>query len=261
MIRIEQIRGYFPPLLHNTESDKQILKEYLELMVLNFLSSTKFARKIVFIGGTNLRLIKGIDRFSEYLDFDCNDFTHEEFFEMTDTVIRFLNNSGFNAQAKDKENEKLIAYRRSIYFPELLFDMELSGHKEARFLMKIESQNQGFLYTPKSVNIQGCGFFFPFSVPPDDILCSMKLTALLTRAKGRDFYDAMFLLSQTQPNYDYLTLKQRIHNLSELKTKLAEILEEIDLQNKSKDFEHLLFDKNNSNKILKFSEFIQNLKE
>ena len=228
MIRIEQIRGYFPPILHNSEFDKRILKEYLELMTLNFLSSTKFARKIVFIGGTNLRLIKGIDRFSEDLDFDCNDFSPEEFIEMTDAVIRFLNNSGFNAQAKDKENKKLIAYRRSIYFPELLFNMELSGHKEARFLMKIESQNQGFLYTPNFVNIQGCGFFFPFPVPPDDVLCAMKLSALLSRAKGRDFYDAMFLLSQTKPNYDFLAQKQDIYNLTELKTKLIETIEKVD---------------------------------
>ena len=30
--------------------------------------------KIFFIGGTNLRLVKGIDRFSEDLDFDCKNF-------------------------------------------------------------------------------------------------------------------------------------------------------------------------------------------
>ncbi|MCK9626641.1 MAG: nucleotidyl transferase AbiEii/AbiGii toxin family protein [Bacteroidales bacterium] len=28
---------------------------------------------MTFIGGTNLRFVKGIDRFSEDLDFDCKD--------------------------------------------------------------------------------------------------------------------------------------------------------------------------------------------
>jgi len=60
-------------------------------------------------------------------------------------------------------------------------------------------------------------FFFLFPVPPDDVLCAMKLSALLSRAKGRDFYDALFLLSLTKPNYDYLSKKQDIHNLTELK--------------------------------------------
>lgn len=98
-----------------------------------------------------------------------------------------------------------------------------------------------------------------FPVPPDDVLCAMKLSALLSRAKGRDFYDALFLLSQTMPNYDYLSQKQGIHNLMELKVKLRETVEKIDLSHKSKDFEHLLFNKENKDKILKFSEFIKGI--
>jgi predicted nucleotidyltransferase component of viral defense system len=107
--------------------------------------------------------------------------------------------------------------------------------------------------------ISGCGFFISFPVPPDDVLCAMKLSALLSRAKGRDFYDTMFLLSQTKPDYDLLDQQQGIHNLTELKTKLTETIEKIDLQHKSKDFEHLLFNKENKDKILNFSEFIKNL--
>ncbi len=33
-----------------------------------------------------------------------------------------------------------------IHFPELLFDLGLSGHKEERFLIKVESQDQGIVY-------------------------------------------------------------------------------------------------------------------
>jgi hypothetical protein len=41
---------------------------------------------------------------------------------------------------------------------------------------------------------------------PDGVLCSMKIAAMLSRAKGRDFYDAMILLAQTQPDYDFLSV-------------------------------------------------------
>jgi len=39
----------------------------------------------------------------------------------------------------------------------------------------------------------------------------------------------------------------------------AEVIEKTDLQHKSKDFEHLLFSKENKDKILNFSEFIGKL--
>ena len=226
-------------------------------MILNFLATSKFAKKITFIGGTNLRLVKGIDRFSEDLDFDCKNFYAEDFAEMAQSVLKFLQRSGLRAETREKPGEKVTAFRSSIYFPELLFELGLSAHKEERFLIKLESQNQAFEYTPQMANISNCGFFFSFPVPPDDVLCAMKLSALLARAKGRDFYDAMFLLAQTKPNYDYLAQKQNVHNLTELKIKLMETTEKIDLSHKSKDFEHLLFYKINKEKILKFSEFIK----
>jgi len=141
----------------------------------------------------------------------------------------------------------------------LLFELGLSTYKDERFLIKIESQNQEFEYTPQMATISSCGFFMSFPVPPDDVLCAMKLSALLSRAKGRDFYDALFLLSQTKPNYDFLTKKQDIHNLTELKAKLIETMEKIDLQHKSKDFEHLLFNKENKDKILMFSDYIKKM--
>ena len=163
-------------------------------------------------------------------------------------------------QPRDKSNERLTAYRRSIYFPELLFDMDLSGHREECFLLKIEAQDQQVLYQPVIANIQGCGYFFPFPVPSNGVLCSMKIAAMLARAKGRDFYDVMFLLSQTQPDYNFLEKRCEIRNLQELQEKIAELLKATDLNIKKRDFEHLLFNKKNSEKVLLFSEFVQSLK-
>jgi len=262
MIRIEQIRNYFPEAIReNSIFDRHILKEYLQLMILDYLSSTPYILKIVFIGGTNLRLVKGIDRFSEDLDFDCKDLSKPEFIEMANGVIRFLRRSGWKVEVKGKENPKLAAFRCNIYFPELLFDLGLSGYKEERFLIKIESQDQGILYSPVIANIKGCGFFFPFPVPSDGVLCSMKIAALLARAKGRDFYDLMFLLSQSEPDYEFLSKRCGVHNLLEFKQATEKLLKTVDLKKKQRDFEHLLFNKVNSEKILRFGEFVASLTE
>ncbi len=262
MINIEQIRNYFPVQIRdNSNFDKHILKEYLQLMILDYLSSTPYIRKMTFIGGTNLRLVKGIDRFSEDLDFDCKDLLEDEFIEMTNGVIQFLERSGWRVEARDKENSKLKAFRRNIHFPELLFDLGLSGHKEERFLIKVESQDQGIYYEPIITNIKGCGFFFPFPVPSDGVLCSMKIAATLARFKGRDFYDLMFLLAQTKPDYDFLSKRCGFNDLQEFKQATTELLKTVDLKKKQKDFEHLLFNKQNSEKILRFEDFIASLTE
>lgn len=187
MISLEAIKNFFPAYLQNNAwAHKHLLKEYIQLMILDYLSSTPYIRKLIFIGGTCIRLTKGIDRFSEYLDF------------MVD-------------------------------------------------------------YPPQIVNVKVAGFFFPLPVPSDAILCAMKVSALLDRQKGRDFYDAMFLLSQTLPDFNFLKQRSGISNLEMLKNKAAIVFQSIDLRHKMKDFEHLLFNKENSKRILHAPAFFNEL--
>ena len=211
MIQLDAIKNFYPASFSNNALQKKhMLKEYLQLMILDYLSTTSYIRKITFIGGTSIRLIKGIDRFSEDLDFDCKAFSKDEFLKMTDSVLLFLYHNGLRAEVRDSNNPRLKAFRRNIYFPELLFELGLTGHRDERFLIKVESQDQLVNYKPEIVNIKGCGFFFPMPVPSNEVLCAMKVSAMLNRQKGRDFYDAMFLLSQTLPDFTFLKEKSGI---------------------------------------------------
>lgn len=257
MIDLNYIHGFFPlPIARNAAMEKHMLKEYLQLMVLDFLSTSPYISKLVFIGDTNLRLIRGIDRFSEDLDFDCKNLSKGEFMKMTDDVLTYLSRQGLRVEPRDKDNPRLTAYRRNIYFPELLFQLQLTGHRDERFLMKVEVQDQGIEYNPIIANVKGCNFFFPLPVPPDGVLLAMKLSALLSRAKGRDFYDTMFLLQQVKPDYEFLGCRCGIHSPKELRTALHKMLETVDLNKKKRDFEHLLFNANACDRILRFDEFI-----
>ncbi|MEA3494666.1 MAG: nucleotidyl transferase AbiEii/AbiGii toxin family protein [Bacteroidota bacterium] len=260
MIQLDAIKNFYPASFgNNTLQKKYMLKEYIQLMILDYLSTTSHIRKITFIGGTSIRLIKGIDRFSEDLDFDCKAFSKDEFIKMTDSVLQFLHHNGLRAEVRDRNNPQLKAFRRNIYFPELLLELGLSGHRDERFLIKVESQDQLVHYKPEIVNIKGCGFFFPMPVPSNAVLCAMKVSAMFNRQKGRDFYDAMFLLSQTLPDFTFLKERSGISTLGELKLKASGIFKSIDLKNKMKDFEHLLFNKNNSTRILHAPEFFNEL--
>ena len=149
MIDIEYIRSFFPPAIaYDSRFDRYMLKEYLQLLILDHLSSTPYICKMTFIGGTNLRLIQGIDRFSEDLDFDCKDMSEEEFVTMTDNTVQYLKQNGIVVETRDKDNPRLSAFRRNLYFPEMLFHLGLTGHREERMLVKIEAQDQGVSYQP-----------------------------------------------------------------------------------------------------------------
>lgn len=149
MIDIDIIRNYFPePLRSSASFDKLLLKEYLQLMILDFISSSEYASGLCFIGGTNLRLIQKIDRFSENLDFDCKDMTKEDFMGLTDKVVSFLRRNGLNVETRDKDNPKLTAFRRNLYFP--LFLPYTSAAKGSalfneNFSSAVESKRTGFL--------------------------------------------------------------------------------------------------------------------
>jgi predicted nucleotidyltransferase component of viral defense system len=260
MISIDHIKLFYPAAMSGRPVFlKHILKEYVQLLILDHLANTRYARKVTFIGGTNLRLVKGIDRFSEDLDFDCEDLSEEDFLAMSEDVLAFLRRNGLKVETRDKDTSRLTAFRRSIHFPELLFDLGLSGHREERFMVKLEAQDQGIVYAPAAAFIKGCGLFFSFPVPPDGVLCAMKIAAMLARSKGRDFYDVMFLLAQTQPDYDFLAARCGIGNLPELKAAVEECLRSVDLRQKQRDVEHVLFDHENSKRILRVGEFIKSL--
>lgn len=147
---------------------------------------------------------------------------------MTDDVLAFLAANDFVVESRDKDNPKLTAFRRNIYFPEMR-------------------------------DVKGCGFFFPIRVPSIEVLCSMKLSALTARAKGRDFYDSMFLLALTRPDYNFLKSRCGIGSPEELKSHISELLQTTNLNVKVRDFEHLLFNSGNAKKILRFEEFIISL--
>ena len=260
MIDLALIRGFFPPAISNdSRFHRYMLKEYLQLLILDHLANSPYAGRLTFIGGTNLRLIQGIDRFSEDLDFDCKDMSGDAFRTMTDDVVKFLHQNGLNVETRDTPNPKLTAFRRNLYFPQLLFDLGLTGHREERLLIKVEAQDQGVAYVPEVATVNRMGFFFQVQVPPVDVLCAMKFSAILSRQKGRDLYDTIFLLSKTGPNLDFLKARTGLSTLDDLRNAVKECLERIDLNKKKQDFAHLLFNESNADRILQFDTILREL--
>ncbi len=154
MINFDEIKSFFADSLRRNPSHfEYMLKEYFHYRMLDIIFSGEYASKLSFIGGTNLRILHHIQRFSEDLDFDCFQLSREEFHQLTDKVIARLREEGIKVEAEDKEKDlKIAAFRRNIIFPGLLFELGLTGHREKKLLIKIECEPHHYEYEPAKAN-------------------------------------------------------------------------------------------------------------
>ena len=259
MISLEEIRTFFPKgHQKNPANAEYMLKEYFHYRILDKIYSGEYASKMSFIGGTNLRILHQIKRFSEDLEFDCFNLSGEEFMSLTNDVILQLRQEGIPVEAEDKEKDKkLVAFRRNIVFPGLLFDLGLTGHREKKLLIKIECEPHNYAYEFEKPIIQKFNVFTQIFAPPPAVLLSMKTGAVLERGKGRDYYDFIFLSGKTEPDFGYLGDKFGILNHEQLYERILESCKTTNFKVKSRDFEKLVFDPVETKKVLFFKEYIQ----
>ena len=258
MISFDEIKSFFTDKLRRNPSYfEYMLKEYFHYRMLDLIFSGEHAASLSFIGGTNLRILHHIQRFSEDLDFDCFQLSRGEFFQLTNNVIARLREEGIKVEADDKEKDlQLTAFRRNIIFPGLLFDLGFTGHREKKLLIKIECEPHHYAYEPVKPLIQKFNVFTQIFAPSPDILLSMKTGAVLERGKGRDYYDFIFLSGITDPDFGYLDMKFGITHHTQLYERILESCETTNFENKSRDFEKLVFDPAETKKVLFFKEYI-----
>lgn len=259
MIHLDEIKSFFTDSIRRNPSYfEYMLKEYFHYRILDMIFSGEHAEKLSFIGGSNLRILHHIQRFSEDLDFDCFNFSRNEFMSLTDKVINRLIQEGIRVEAEDKEKDlKLAAFRRNINFPGLMFDLGLTVHIEKKLLIKIECEPHNYVYEPTKPIIQKFNVFTQIFAPSTSVLLSMKTGAVLERGKGRDFYDFIFLSGLTEPDFGYLEHRFGITNHRQLYQTILKSCNTTDLNTKSRDFEKLVFDPAETKKILLFKEYIQ----
>ena len=213
MLNFEQIKNYFPPQIReNPAHNKYILKEYIQLMILNFLSSSKYVKKIAFIGDTNLRLLKGIDRFSEDLDFEST--TRIDIDEVASVIRKYFKEEHFNGvEVTTQRSENIM---RCLVKFELLHDLGLSENENEKLHVKVEINERvgskySTEYTPYTKDIYSM-VIKHYSLP---ILMASKMIACIERIyrkgesnvsiKGRDFYDLIWYMEKgIEPDKTFL---------------------------------------------------------
>jgi predicted nucleotidyltransferase component of viral defense system len=256
MISISQIEQYYPAYLRGFK--KNLLREYLQYKILEIIFNSKLAAKLSFLGGTALRIVHENMRFSEDLDFDNFKLSKNDFVLLTKEIHNGLKLEGYKVEIR---NVMKRAFRCYVKLPQVLFENAVSDLKQEKIMIQVDTEPHDFAYTPDKVFINKFDVFTQITVTPPDILLAQKIYALLSRkrAKGRDFYDVIFLLQKTKPNYDYLKQKLGLADKQALKKKLFAYTKGLKLKELAKDVEPFLFQPSDSKKIILFSEYIKNV--
>jgi predicted nucleotidyltransferase component of viral defense system len=253
MLEMNQIQSYYPE--NQTVFKKNILREYLQYKILEIIYSSHYAVKMMFMGGTAIRIVHGHNRFSEDLDFDNFDLTTKDFENLTDTIKQQLSLEGYQVEIKNIFKQ---AFHCHISILEILFLNNISQHKEEKLVIRIDTEPQGITYEYDTFIINKFDVFTRILVVPVDILLSQKILAILKRrrALGRDFIDAIYLLGRTKPNLDYLKQTANISGIEGLKRALIDRCETINMEDLARDVEPFLIYSTDLKKLALFREYI-----
>jgi predicted nucleotidyltransferase component of viral defense system len=255
MISLNDILEYYPPNLHAFK--RFILREYLQHKILEILYESEFGKNFCFLGGTCLRIVHNNTRFSEDLDFDNFNLTEEHFSDVKDLLKNALEKEGYEVEMK------LImrgAWHCYIRFPGILFNEGLSGFREEKILIQLDTEPQFYNFVPERFILNKFQIFAPILVTPKDLLLAQKLFAIInrTRNKGRDFFDVVFLLGLgVKPDYRYIDAKLNISNPAVLKDALIAKVDTLVMEEMAKDVEPFLFQPKDVKKIIHFRQLIE----
>lgn len=245
---IKEIISKVPSL----EKKVHLTREFLQIFILKIIYDEGYFRNLAFVGGTALRFLYNLRRFSEDLDFSLINKNGYKFDIFLERVSHELEISGFSLEIK-KNVEKTVQ-SAMLKFNDILYLLQLSRDRRQKLFIRIEIDSN----PPKGWNtkLSLISKYFVFTVNHFDIpsLYATKLHACFFRKyiKGRDFYDLLWYLGRREmPNFELLnnaieqTENKRINlNRENFKDFLREKLATIDFVKVKKDVERFIEDKN-----------------
>lgn len=252
------MRDYIKSIVNkklSAEDNLNRVREYIQTYFLYVLYRKKYYRDLVFTGGTALRFIYRIRKFSEDIDFSLS--SRAEGFDF-DGIMRDVSHefklAGYDIEIKAKK--KLAVHSAFLKFPGILAETGLSPLKDEKLLIKVEIDSH-----PPAGGVEAHTMVtspFMFYMLHYDLASSFagKVHALLCReyTKGRDWYDLMWYLGTfkgLEPNFIMLnnamaqTEKSPITlNSQNWKAEIKKVVETLDWKKVRDDVGRFLEDQN-----------------
>ncbi len=251
---MELIKVFLTKLIKDSASDdkvlrRNLLKNYLQIIVLDFIFSNRKYSQLIFYGGSSLSHCYNMPRLSEDLDFvDLK--KGIEVSRLAEDLERYFKKN------TDLEVKTVVQkFRIYLKFP-LLRELGLAGKSESDLLfLKIEIFNKFdfckdcIIETIPLFKFNRTVLVKTFDLPT---LMATKIRAVLMRrwektdksgktlatVKGRDYYDLLWYLEKgVNPNYECI---EGINNKEEFKEKLLSAIKKVDERSIRMDLESLI---------------------
>lgn len=186
-----------------------LIREYLQVLILKAIYQSKYGRQLSFVGGTCLRICYNLKRFSEDLDFTLDHRqTDYSFADLHKVIASYLKNTDFEVDFTVSEDK--VVQKSFVRISRVLHVFGLSPMNSQKLHIKLEIDTNP---VPASKNELASYFvtkfeeIFPILKHTDQTLFAGKICAALNRlyTKGRDFYDLIWYLNRgTKINFNYL---------------------------------------------------------
>lgn len=209
---IKQMIGRYQP--KDLREQKLALQEILQEIALVGLWRGSFFEHAAFYGGTALRILYGLDRFSEDLDFTLHtpikDFNWDKYKQ---ALITELHSYGFEADFDGKQKSVETSVQSAFLKANTNLSLltigikkeDLKGsHPETTIKIKVEIDTMPFTgYRTQQVFLRDPIPIPVTSIAPSDLF-ACKLNAALfrvwkNRVKGRDWYDVVWFIRRGIP--------------------------------------------------------------
>lgn len=181
------------------------LREYLQNYILFLMQKIGMSSLLFFVGGTALRFLYRIRRYSEDMDFSAgNNWTPGQSTVFLKQLDNHLKKAGYSCTLKARDY--LTVQRIVIGFTGLLYELELSSRREQKLNINIEidlNPPGAWLGAKTIVDLHLPVMIQHYDLPS---LFAGKIHALLMRqyTKGRDVYDLFWYRSKQRnllPNF------------------------------------------------------------
>lgn len=198
-----------------------IVREYFQHTFLGELYKLSNADKLLFKGGTALRIVYGSSRFSEDLDFSLFGVPHNEIKSFVEGlfvhVLAEIEYAGIKVELGEKIGSTSggyfgVATFRMFDYPPVGVEINVSTRSNKVVIGELDSVANNFVPTYTIIHL-----------PQNDLVEEKIFDALMQRQKPRDFYDLYFIMRKSMLSPDQ-------------KKRLAKIRDEISLNVKKINF-------------------------
>lgn len=188
---LEQAKSGKSPL-----AARNLAREYLQAHILQSLQRAGAMTMLAFHGGTALRFLYSLPRYSEDLDFALEKPSERyDFRALLKNIRSDLQTQGYAVELK--VNDQKTVHSAFVRFPGLPFDLNLSPHQDEILAVKIEVDTNPPGGAGLTTSLIRRHVLLNLHHHDPATLLAWKLHAILQRPylKGRDLYDLTWYLS------------------------------------------------------------------